>query len=91
MVILTFVHEMVSPIGKSFKRLGTSDVIDHATAISSPVKRTRQALKPLLSRCVPNLQHAHFVFHHHFPVGKVCSNGGLEVVRELALLEEVDE
>jgi len=50
-------EELVAPTLQGLERVWNGHVIDQDAAVGTPVERNAEALKPLLSGCVPDLQH----------------------------------
>ena len=83
---------MIFPCLYVFKTLRLGDVIDDAAAVGTSVECRRQTLEPFLSGRVPDLQYYFsIIIENNFFVCEVRTNGGLEIVSEVALLKEVDK
>ena len=62
------------------ERTRVSDVVANATAVSSPVKRSGQALKSFLPCSIPNLKNDSLVLELDLLVGEISAYGGLELI-----------
>ena len=50
-------EEFVAPALQGLERVWNGHVVDKDAAVGTPVERNAETLEPLLSGCVPDLQH----------------------------------
>jgi hypothetical protein len=67
------------------------DIIHEYATISSSIELIAQWLEPFLTSRIPNLHNARSLINFHFFTAKVCSDGWLEYVCELSMLEHLDQ